>query len=148
MDGNPPHTSIEIVTDDMPFLVDSITMAVNRLGLIIHLVIHPVLPVTRGEDHRLAEISASDGNGSAHRGNANAGSGVAESFMHVEVDRQSDPARLDQIRDELERALADVRAAVEDWRPILGKIDEGAGGFGSWSEGHPARRSCRSASVS
>ncbi len=118
------HTSIEIVTDDMPFLVDSITMAVNRLGLIIHLVIHPVLPVTRGEDHRLAEISASDGNGSAHRGNANAGSGVAESFMHVEVDRQSDPARLDQIRDELERALADVRAAVEDWRPILGKIDE------------------------
>ena len=39
------HTTIEIVTDDMPFLVDSITMAINRLGLIIHLVIHPVLPV-------------------------------------------------------------------------------------------------------
>ncbi|MEM8948064.1 MAG: NAD-glutamate dehydrogenase [Pseudomonadota bacterium] len=109
------HTTIEIVTDDMPFLVDSITMAINRLGLIIHLVIHPVLPVTRGDDHTLSDIGAPDSNGSG---------ATAESFMHVEVDRQSDPARLDEIREELERALADVRAAVEDWQPILGKIDE------------------------
>ena len=108
------HSTIEIITDDMPFLVDSITMAINRLGLIIHLVIHPVLPMTRGDDHEIKAIGAPDGNGA----------GMGESFMHVEVDRQSDPARLDQIREELEHALADVRAAVEDWKPILGKIDE------------------------
>ena len=109
------HTTIEIITDDMPFLVDSVTMAINRLGLIIHLVIHPVLPVTRGDDQALTNIGAPDSNG---------GGALAESFMHVEVDRQSDPARLDEIREALERALADVRAAVEDWKPILGKIDE------------------------
>jgi len=108
------HTSIEIITDDMPFLVDSVTMAINRLGLIIHLVIHPVVPITRGDDHAITAIGAADGNGS----------GSGESFMHVEVDRQSDPARLDQIREQLEHALADVRAAVEDWQPILGKINE------------------------
>ena len=104
------HTTIEIVTDDMPFLVDSVTMAINRLGMIIHLVIHPVLPSTRDDQHVLTSVGAANGK--------------AESFMHIEVDRQSDPARLDQIRDELERALADVRAAVEDWKPILGKIDD------------------------
>ncbi|MEZ5932939.1 MAG: NAD-glutamate dehydrogenase [Alphaproteobacteria bacterium] len=108
------HTTIEIVIDDMPFLVDSITMAINRLGLIIHLIIHPVLPVVRGEGHGITAIGAPDGNGG----------GVAESFMHIEVDRQSDPARLEEIRDTLLHALADVRAAVDDWRSMLGKIDD------------------------
>ncbi len=108
------HTTIEIVTDDMPFLVDSITMAVNRLGLIIHLVIHPVLPVTRDQKGALTGIGALDGNGG----------GTPESFMHVEVDRQSDPARLEEIQKELEGALDDVRAAVEDWKTILGRIDD------------------------
>ncbi|MGI9509929.1 MAG: NAD-glutamate dehydrogenase domain-containing protein, partial [Geminicoccaceae bacterium] len=108
------HTTIEIVTDDMPFLVDSITMALNRLGLIIHLVIHPVLPTARDDKHALAAIGTPDGKDGSR----------LESFMHVEVDRQSDPARLDQIREELEHALADVRATVEDWKPILSKIDD------------------------
>ncbi|MEL6962355.1 MAG: NAD-glutamate dehydrogenase [Pseudomonadota bacterium] len=108
------HTTIEIVTDDMPFLVDSVTMAINRLGLMIHLTIHPVLPIVRNEAGLLTGIGATNGKDEAH----------AESFMHIEVDRQSDPSRLEQIRDELERALVDVRATVEDWRPILAKIDE------------------------
>ena len=41
------HTVLEIVNDDMPFLVDSVTMEVNRQGLTLHLVIHPVLRVVR-----------------------------------------------------------------------------------------------------
>ena len=39
------HTVIEIVNDDMPFLVDSITMEVNRQGLTMHLIVHPVMKV-------------------------------------------------------------------------------------------------------
>src|SRR3990172_4295250 len=38
-----PHTIIEIVNDDMPFLVDSVTMEVNRQGLTLHLIIHPIV---------------------------------------------------------------------------------------------------------
>ena len=41
------HTVIEIVNDDMPFLVDSVTMEVNRHGLTLHLILHPILAVTR-----------------------------------------------------------------------------------------------------
>src|SRR5690606_20379885 len=47
------HTVIEIVNDDMPFLVDSITMEINRQGLIVHLVVHPVMRVRRDAGHRL-----------------------------------------------------------------------------------------------
>ncbi len=108
------HTTIEIITDDMPFLVDSVTMAINRLGLMIHLTIHPVLPAVRDKKGALTGIGSPNGKDEAR----------AESFMHIEVDRQSDPARLKQIQNELEHALTDVRAAVEDWRPILGKIGE------------------------
>ena len=39
------HSVVEVVCDDMPFLVDSVRMALNRLGLTIHLIIHPVLRV-------------------------------------------------------------------------------------------------------
>ena len=42
-----PHTVIEIVSDDMPFLVDSVTMELSRQGYGIHLVIHPVMRIRR-----------------------------------------------------------------------------------------------------
>ena len=50
------HTIVEVVTDDMPFLVDSVSMALNRLGLLIHLTIHPVLPVRRDADGMLEAV--------------------------------------------------------------------------------------------
>ena len=41
------HTVVELVTDDMPFLVDSVTAELSRQGRAIHLVVHPVLVVRR-----------------------------------------------------------------------------------------------------
>jgi glutamate dehydrogenase len=109
------HTVVEVVNDDMPFLVDSVSMALNRLGLLIHLTIHPVIPVKRASDGTLAEVLESpEGDGGQAR---------FESFMHFEIDRQSDPERLDAIRVDLETALGDVRAAVEDWRAMIGNVE-------------------------
>src|SRR6266568_4821784 len=70
------HTVIEIVNDDMPFLVDSVTMEVNRHGLTLHLILHPILTVSRGADGTLLGL-AKKGARDARR----------ESFIHVEVDR-------------------------------------------------------------
>ena len=110
------HSVVEVVNDDMPFLVDSVSMALNRLGLLIHLTIHPVIPVKRAADGTLAEVLESpEGDGGQAR---------FESFMHFEIDRQSDPERLDAIRADLETALGDVRAAVEDWRTMMGKVEQ------------------------
>ncbi len=49
------HTVVEIVGDDMPFLVDSVTMEINRQGLTLHLIIHPVM---RGRARRQGTASA------------------------------------------------------------------------------------------
>src|SRR5205085_7164860 len=78
------HTIIEIVNDDMPFLVDSVTMEVNRHGLTLHLIMHPIVAVERGPDGTLTGLARTEAR-DAHR----------ESFIHVEVDRMVDPAGLE-----------------------------------------------------
>jgi glutamate dehydrogenase len=98
------HSIVEIITDDMPFLVDSVAMELNRNGLVIHLPIHPVIAVRRDEDGELVEVLEPE-----------APDGIRESFLHFEVDRQSEPEVLDRLRAGVERVLVDVRNAVEDW---------------------------------
>ncbi|HEV7412606.1 MAG TPA: NAD-glutamate dehydrogenase [Casimicrobiaceae bacterium] len=104
------HTIIEIVNDDMPFLVDSVTMEVNRHGLTLHLIIHPIVAVVRDTDGTLAGV-ADDAEG-AHR----------ESLIHVEVDRIVDPAKLDELAADIVRVLDDVRAAFEDWKKMRDRV--------------------------
>jgi len=41
------HTAVDVVVDDMPFVVDSLTMALDRRNLGVHLVVHPILRVRR-----------------------------------------------------------------------------------------------------
>ena len=106
------HTAIEIVNDDMPFLVDSVTMEVNRQGLTQHVVIHPVLRTRR--DARGELLSVEKPGASSE--------GRLESFMHVEVDRLTEPAKLAELEAGIAKALADVRAAVEDWQPMKARL--------------------------
>ncbi|HKE99625.1 MAG TPA: NAD-glutamate dehydrogenase [Actinomycetes bacterium] len=108
------HTVVEIVSDDMPFLVDSVTMELNRHGLTIHLIFHPVMQVRR-EHGRLVETRSFDAPGDDT---------WPESVIHVQVDRQTEPEVLTELVGDLERVLADVRAAVDDWRPMREKLGE------------------------
>ena len=54
------HTIVQVVTDDMPFLVDSVTAALDSLGRTVHLVVHPQLVVRRDAIGALEEIYADD----------------------------------------------------------------------------------------
>ena len=117
-----PHTIVEIVNDDMPFLVDSVTAELNRRGLTLHLVIHPILRAPRGADGRLLAAAASE---------AGESEGLQESFMHVEIDEVIDPARLDAIVAGLTRVLADVRAAVADWPAMRAQVADVIGSLTS-----------------
>jgi glutamate dehydrogenase len=101
------HTVIEIVNDDMPFLVDTVTMEVNRHGLTLHLIMHPLLPATREADGTLSGL-APEGESPSRR----------ESFIHVEVDRITDQERLDTLAADVARVLGDVRLAFEDWKKM------------------------------
>ena len=108
-----PHTVVEIINDDMPFLVDSVTAALSELGLTVHLVVHPIMAVTRDAQGRLTDIQDP----------AEAPDGArAESFMHLQVDERTDKATLDRVEAKLRDVLADVRASVEDWSAMRQKI--------------------------
>ena len=73
------HTVVELVSDDMPFLVDSTTMELSGHGAGIHLLIHPVIRVRRDGDGELAAVLAADAPDEEGT--------LAESFIHVEIDR-------------------------------------------------------------
>ena len=105
------HTVVEIVNDDMPFLVDSVTAELARHGVEVHLVIHPVFSVKRDRSGALKEIALP---GSRYDESA------PESIMQVWVS-EVPQRRHAEIAADLERVLADVRAAVEDWRPMRQK---------------------------
>ncbi len=101
------HTIVEIIAEDMPFLVDSVRMVLNARGYTSHIVIHPVLSIRRGEDGRLEAVLSVEEAGDA-------GAGV-EAVIHIETDRQTERSILDAVAAELHSVLNDVRAAVEDW---------------------------------
>jgi glutamate dehydrogenase len=105
------HTVIEIVNDDMPFLVDSVSMAVNRLGLALHSVVHPVFRIWRGNDGSIVRV----GLGAADAADPHS---QLASFIHFEVDR-CDAANLEALRGDIAKVLVDVRASVEDWPRIV-----------------------------
>lgn len=104
------HTAVQIVTDDMPFLTDSIGMELSRHGLGIHSIIHPVVTVRRDEHGHLTEILPASPE--LPEG------AMRESVINAEVDRQTDPADLEALRDHVLRVLGEVRAAVEDWQKM------------------------------
>jgi glutamate dehydrogenase len=107
-----PHTIVEIVNDDMPFLVDSVSLAINASGRIVHLVIHPIMTVARDATGRLIELCGA------------AAAGLRESWMQIEITRQSDCDDLARLAQALSGVLADVRAAVEDWQPMQKRLRE------------------------
>ena len=110
-----PRTIVEIVNDDMPFLVDSVTAALAGEGFAVNLVIHPILRVERDAEGRLAALrDDAAGNGD--------GAGLRESFMHVEISAESGGARLDALTAALERVLGEVRAAVTGWAAMRARI--------------------------
>src|SRR5918997_3142310 len=99
------HTVLEMVNDDMPFLVDSTRMEVNRQGYAIHMILHPVMNVRRDEEGRLIEVLPPD---------AEDEDAISESVIHVEVDRQTEPDVHQELYDCIESVLKQVYAAVED----------------------------------
>ena len=95
------RTVIDICSPDAPFLVDSVTAAVARQGLAVHLLLHPIISVHRDGTGSLIELGAHGGE--------------LESWIHLEVDLvPTEEGRLELER-RLRKVVADVHAAVRDW---------------------------------
>ena len=109
------HTAIEIVNDDMPFLVDSVSAELHRLERTIHLLLHPVVRVRRDPGGRRLELSSTD----ATRAGA-----LTESYMHLEIDQETEAAELQRICTSIESVLGDVRLAVDDFKTMRETLKE------------------------
>lgn len=109
------HTVIEIVNDDMPFLVDSVAAELSRQGLTVHLIVHPVFGVTRDDKGKAIDFPSDD---------ADPKSMAQESFMHVEIDEQGSADALKAVEAGLSTVLDDCRASVEDWPGMRSMVKE------------------------
>ncbi len=110
-----PHTIVSILIQDMPFLVDSIRMALNRQGLTVHLIISPIMQVHRDENGLLLEVLPAVSNHSEFNENY-------EAIFHIEVDKQTDAISLEKISQQVKIVLGEVQSAVEDWQAMLDKM--------------------------
>ncbi len=122
------HTVVRVVTEDIPFLVDSVSMELSRLGIGIHQVVHPIIPV---EVCRMAHNGAAEQPGVL----AFRDEGTHLSLISIEIDRQPLETRGEELEADLRRVIDDVRAAVRDWRPMLERLREIADGLvsdGRW----------------
>ena len=99
-----------IVNDDMPFLVDSVANTIAGRDIIIHRLLHPVLCVERDADGCLTSV-----------GPLCEDERKRESIMYIEVDRADARERRDLVAD-LHHVLADVRAAVCDWKAMQAQM--------------------------
>jgi len=110
------HTVVQIVNDNMPFLVDSVTMAINRSGRTAHWIVHPLMSVTRNAKDGIASVSTVAAAKAAGRNDP------VESLIMVECDRIVSVAEQQALAEELKHVLADVLSAVVDWQPMLDRV--------------------------
>jgi glutamate dehydrogenase len=111
--GYQPRGSVlETNTEDLPFLVDSVTAELQARGLGIVRVLHPIVGTERGPDGGIARIVAP--------GRAPA----TESVMHFELDRRLEPEELAALEDAVRGVLEDVRRVVRDFAALRARVDE------------------------
>ncbi|WP_163833496.1 NAD-glutamate dehydrogenase [Spartinivicinus ruber] len=108
------HTIVEIITDDMPFLVSSISMALNRLNCSIEIITHPVIAISRSSEGELQTVLP-------RRDTAIT---TTEAVMRFEIERESDESKLAEIVEQIHQTLSDVRQAVTDWPAMVDKLKE------------------------
>jgi glutamate dehydrogenase len=104
------HSVMLVVTDDMPFLVDTMRMVLERRGLRIHLLVHPMLRAVRDEHDRLVDVAPDTSDGR----------GVLEAWTQIEIDRTADAA---EVETEIRRAVDHVQLVVDDFDAMRGRME-------------------------
>ncbi|ESR26406.1 NAD-glutamate dehydrogenase [Lutibaculum baratangense] len=106
---------IEVVNDNMAFLVDSAMAELQERGYEVRLVLHPIVFVSRssdGERRRFHGSTAPDGEDGV----------IRESVIHIHVGRIDSDAARRETAAALQLIYERVRAVVEDWRPMRDRL--------------------------
>ncbi|MGL5287708.1 MAG: NAD-glutamate dehydrogenase, partial [Aeromonas sp.] len=108
-----PHTIVEMILQDTPFLVDSFSMALTRLGSTAHMMLHQPLHLVRGKDGQVSAIL------DIHN---TAGETSVETVFLIEIDHLTDDDQMSALANELRSVAGEVALAVGDWKPMLAKL--------------------------
>ena len=106
-------TFVEMINDDMPFLVDSVAAAIERHNLNVHITVHPIIAVTRNSKGELTGVVDRDDEDA-----------IAESLIRFAIDCEPDAGAIKILRQEIAKVLADVRLAVRDWAKMKRRMLE------------------------
>lgn len=125
------HTVVEVITDDMPFIVDSLRMVINKLGIVSHLIIHlGGLRFVRDNSNQIIDIllnkdnNESIGEASKDLNSLPKNNILIEAAVFIEIDRQTDASILMNLYQNLTRVLSDTRVVVKDWLKMRAKVCE------------------------
>ena len=99
------HTIVEIVTDDMPMLVNSVSMELKQRDLAIHLIIHPIMQAKRDAGGQLMALADGDDSPKDY---------LAESVMQFQIDRITDQKLLEDLHTSISHIIANARCVFED----------------------------------
>ncbi len=109
------HTVIEIIYENRAFLIESIRMLLNQHGLNVYLILHlNGLKVERNEQGVLTNIFTN------HESVSNV---ISEMPIFIEIDKQSDPKVLEDLKTSIEKVIEDVNLTVNDWRNMSQKME-------------------------
>ena len=108
------HTIVEIVIKDMPFLVDSVRIALNRHSITAHLMLHYPLQTFRNEKGQITEF---------YKLGTKEKPTTQQTVFHIQIDRMTDKTAIENLVAELNSVMQDVSLAVTDWRPTLHKLE-------------------------
>ncbi|MEI7669796.1 MAG: hypothetical protein WCJ33_06920, partial [Pseudomonadota bacterium] len=110
-------TIIEILNDDMPFLVDSISAEIIRQGIAISRIIHPIVNIKRDEEGNFLGISGTIAASSEQ-------SVITESFIRIDASKLSGTTNAEKLAKDIMLVLQNVRFAVDDWHGMHRKIKD------------------------
>ena len=102
------HSVVELITDDMPFLVDTLPMTLTEAGHAVQLIAHPIVAARRSSSGRLLGI-AGRGRDATQR------PAVNESWQYLQISRAAGEQECAALQALIAAALRDVRRACEDW---------------------------------
>ena len=114
------RTILDINVNDMPFLIDSVTAELNRQGLRIYQVIHPVIQLTRNIKGDITDIIESGLEKSGNKKNDS----IWESVMHFEISYIDTKQEIEKLTKDVGSVLEYARLAVHDWKTMLSKLKE------------------------
>ncbi|MGB1297048.1 MAG: NAD-glutamate dehydrogenase [Psychrobium sp.] len=111
----PTKTIVEIVHADMPFLVDSVNMALKRLNINSHLSLHYPMSVTRDDKGNITSLASLK--------NKTEQTEDITIFL-LEIDRLESEDVLNDVQQELVKVLEEVTLSVQDWKPMRTKLKQ------------------------